>query len=206
MKETFAFDDMDAGVDLLCGRLAAAGHTWGDPGLVRTFFNGDGGTPAFDKVRDQMVSNLKDAVSALRDTGEGLAVGIDSPPAEWLQIVGLLESLVAGFEEPSGDVEQILAIRDGFCDMAARLGGGRQPQEVAGDDAGPAAACRGLAEFCNTLAAEERAASVRFGWSVLFVIGTSVTMQALAAFTAAATKQGVLSVARAGVKVRDSGL
>jgi hypothetical protein len=186
-----ASDDMDAGVDLLCERLAAAGESWGDADLVRTFFNRDSETPGFETVRDQVLPDLKDAISGLRGAGAGLAVGSDSPPVEWLQSVGLLESLMAGFEGPHGSVEEIQAIRDAFGDVATTLDGGPQL----------AAACRALAGFCDTLAGQEQAALVRFGWSVLFVIGTSVTMRALAAFTTAVAKAGVLSMARAATVI-----
>lgn len=137
----------------------------------------------------------------------------EPPPAEWLQILELLETLVAGCEWPRGNVGQIQAMCDAFNGAAATIDGVqrtlvRNTQAVIASNAGLAAEefasfasllhgggngvgmmqqlaaeCRGLAAFCDTLARQEQAALLQFGWSVDFLFVTYLGMQALATFT-----------------------
>ena len=144
----------------------------------------------------------------------GSLVESDPPPAEWLQIVGLLESLAGGCEWPRGNIARIQEMRDAFNDLAGTLDGvgkslADQTQAVTRSNSGLAAEefasfasllhgggggagmtqqlaaeCRGLAGFCDALDREVQAAVLRYGWSAEFLIGTYVAMQVLASFTA----------------------
>ncbi|WP_345468590.1 hypothetical protein [Actinoallomurus oryzae] len=70
-----ASDALASAVDrTLCPALVAAGACWGSDDIGRAFFNGDGRSPGFGKVRDALLADLADMVNLLRATGGMLIV------------------------------------------------------------------------------------------------------------------------------------
>ena len=150
-------------------------------------------------------------------------VECEPPPAEWLQIVKLMEVLVGGCEWPRGNIARIQEMRDAFNDMAdtidrvldalldqimavTRSNAGLAAEEFAsfasllsgrtGIMQQLAAECRGLATFCDVLARQVKAAILQFEWSASFLVATFVAIQLLACVTAAMSEVAFLTVVR----------
>ncbi len=239
-----ASDTLASAVDTLCDGLSSAGACWGSDDIGRAFFNGDGKTPGFGKMRDALLADLADMVNLLRGTGgmliisgrtyavaeeastigsalppgasqgalaqddpyrlpdvAGHLVESDPPPSEFMQILGFLESLVAGCQWPDGNMASLASMRDALRDAATSIdsvardvdghsrtvtdnNAGDATQKFAsfaaalqggGDEGGLAwlaDACRNVAGAVDTLIKQKNAARMQFELSLAFLAAT----------------------------------
>jgi hypothetical protein len=131
----------------------------------------------------------------------------DPPPGELMQMLDLVESLVAGCSWPDGSTGGMGQVRDALSAMALAIGEvaadvGRAAAEVTGSNSGSAAenfgtfarvvvqaleqaqeACQGMSSSADTLRRQIDAARIQFVAGLVFLAGSFIAAQALSVFT-----------------------
>jgi hypothetical protein len=148
----------------------------------------------------------------------------DPPPGEFMEILGILEKLVAGCQWPDGSMsalgsmQQALLTASGaitrvkgeveqYCKAVEAVSAGQTATQfesfaakLCGDDGGLAwlaGACQGLAGSVHTLTEQKNAARMQFELSLVFLAISFAAAQALAVFTFGGSEAAFMGEAEA---------